>query len=68
MTISIVAISHRLRKSSSIASLKKTPSTTIGTEPMMMNHPMRASRWPRYSGLNSDSNQVRPILQMSLRK
>ena len=31
---------------------------TIGSEPMMTNHPIRASRWPRYSGLNSDSVQV----------
>ncbi len=44
------------------------PRTTIGSEPMMMYQPIRASRWPRYSGLNSDFTQVEPIRQMSLRK
>ncbi len=68
IAISIVAISHRLRSSLSIVSLKNTPSTTIGSEPTMMNQPMRASRWPRYSGLKRASTQARAILQMSLRK
>ena len=59
---------QRLRKSRSMMSLSRTPRTTIGSEPTMMNQPIRASRWPRYSGLNSDRTQVEPIRQMSLRK
>ena len=51
-----------------MVSLRSTPSTTIGSEPTMTNQPIRASRWPRYSGLKSDSVQVRAIRQMSLRK
>ena len=66
--MSIAAISHRLRKWDSIVSLRNTPSTTIGSEPTMTNQPIRASRWPRYSGLKSDSVQVLAICQMSLRK
>ncbi len=34
----------------------------------MMNQPIRASRWPRYSGLTRERNQVLKIRQMSLRK
>ena len=44
------------------------PRTTIGSEPMMMYQPIRASRWPRYSGLTSDFSHVVAIRQMSLRK
>ena len=59
ITISIVPISHRLRNSVSIVSLSRMPRTTIGSEPMMMYQPIRASRWPRYSGLTSDCSQRR---------
>ncbi len=34
----------------------------------MMNQPIRASKWPRYSGLKSDLSQVEAIRQMSCRK
>ena len=43
-TIRAVPITQRLRKSRSITSLKITPSTTIGSDPMMMNQPIRESR------------------------
>ena len=68
ITISVVPMIHRLRKSSSMTSLSSTPSTTIGSEPMMMNHPIRASNCPRHSGLKSDSTHARPMRQMSWRK
>ena len=56
---------HRLRKSRSITSLSSTPSTTIGTEPMITYQPIRASMCPRNSGWKSDLTQVEPIRQMS---
>ena len=59
---------HRLRKSRSMTSLSSTPSTTIGSDPTMMNQPIRASKWPRYSGLKIDLSQVDAIRQMSCRK
>ena len=34
----------------------------------MMNQPIRASRWPRYSGLTSDRAHAVAMRQMSLRK
>ncbi len=34
----------------------------------MMYQPIRASRWPRYSGLTSDLSHIDAIRQMSLRK
>ena len=58
ITISVVPMIQRLRKSSSMTSLRAMPSTTIGSEPRMMNQPIRASSWPRYSGRNSDFGQV----------
>ena len=54
-----VPISHRLRKSRSITSLSSTPRTTIGSEPMMMNQPIRASRCPRSSGFTSERSPRR---------
>ena len=68
ITISVVPMIQRLRKSSSMTSLSRMPRTTIGSEPMMMYQPIRASRCPRHSGLNSDCTQVVAIRQMSLRK
>jgi hypothetical protein len=49
-TIRVVPMIQRLRKSSSMVSLRRIPRSTIGREPMMMNQPIRASSWPRYSG------------------
>ena len=68
ITISVVPVIHRLRKSRSMTSLSSTPSTTIGSEPMMMNQPIRASNVPRYSALNSERTHALPMRQMSLRK
>ncbi len=42
-TISIVAVSHRLRATVSIWSWKSSPSTAIGMVPMMTSQPIRAS-------------------------
>ena len=67
-TISVQPTIHRLRKSSSMTSFSAMPSTTIGSEPTMMNQPIRASRWPRYSAWNSERTQVLPMRQMSSRK
>jgi hypothetical protein len=67
-TISVVPMIQRLRKSSSMTSLSRMPRITIGSEPRMMNQPIRASRWPRYSGFTSDLAHTDPIRQMSLRK
>ena len=41
---------------------------TMGSDPTMTYQPIRASRCPRYSGLNRERNQVDPIRQMSWRK
>ena len=51
-----------------MTSLSSTPSTTIGSEPMMMNQPIRASMWPRSSGFTSDRDHMDAMRQMSLRK
>ncbi len=67
-TISIAPISHRLRKSRSMTSLRSTPRITIGIDPTMTYQPIRASRWPRYSGRKIDRTQVDPMRQMSWRK
>ncbi len=68
MTIRVVPMIQRLRKSRSITSLSSTPSTTIGSEPTMMYHPIRASTPPRNSGWNSERTHALPMRQMSLRK
>ena len=44
ITINVVPMIQRLRKSFSMMSLNSTPSTTIGSEPMMMNQPIRESK------------------------
>ena len=51
-----------------MTSLSRMPRITIGSEPTMMNQPIRASKCPRYSGLNIDLSQVEAIRQMSCRK
>ena len=51
-----------------MTSLSSTPSTTIGSEPMMMYQPIRASIVPRYSAWNSERTHALPMRQMSLRK
>ena len=66
--MSVVPTIHRLRKSCSIRSLSRIPSTTIGSEPTMMNQPIRASMCPRYSAWKSERTQAEPIRQMSSRK
>ncbi len=67
-TISVLPMIQRLRKSRSMTSFSAMPSTTIGSEPMMMNQPIRASRWPRSSGRTNDRSHIEAIRQMSLRK
>jgi hypothetical protein len=66
--ISARAITHRFRRSRSMTFLRSTPRTTIGSDPTMTYQPIRASRWPRYSGLNNERTQAEPIRQMSWRK
>ena len=68
ITISVVPMIHRLRKSRSMTSLSSTPSTTIGSDPTMMYQPIRESSVPRYSAWNRDRTQATPMRQMSLRK
>lgn len=67
-TTRVLPMIHRLRKSCSMTSLSAMPSTTIGSEPMMMYQPIRASTWPRHSGWNSERSQVEAMRQMSWRK
>ncbi len=40
----------------------------MGSEPTMMNQPMRESIVPRNSGWNSERTHALPMRQMSLRK
>ena len=62
--MSTVAVIRRSRNALSIWSCSSRPSTTIGSEPMMISQPSRASGSRRQSGLYSEKNQacrIRPI-------
>ncbi len=65
---SIATVSHRLRKMVSIESWNSSPSTTIGTEPMITSQPIRASGLSRGTRPVRDPTQLRMISQMSRRK
>ena len=65
---SIATVSHRLRKIVSIESWNSSPSTTMGTEPMITSQPIRASGLSRGTRPVSDPTQLRMISQMSRRK
>jgi hypothetical protein len=67
-TTSIVATIQRERSVVSISSWKRMPSTTIGTEPTMMSHPMRASGSLRGTLPVNDPNQCETMRTMSRQK
>ena len=65
---SMATVSHRLRNTVSIESWNSSPSTTIGTEPMITSQPIRASGLSRGTVPRSEPTQLRMISQMSRRK
>ena len=64
----MATVIHRLRKTVSMESWNSSPSTTIGTDPMITSQPIRASGLPRGTFPVSEPAQLRMISQMSRRK
>ena len=65
---SIAAVIHRLRRAESMASWNSSPRTTMGTEPMITNQPIRASGSSFGTRPASDPAQRAMIRTMSRRK
>ena len=62
------AVMYRLRSEVSIASLNSSPSTAMGSVPMMISQPMRASGSWRLCACVSEAHQARKMRTMSCRK
>ena len=59
---------HSERSPPVITSLNRRPATPTGMLPTMTYQPIRWSRWPRHSALNSPRNQAVAMRQMSRAK
>ena len=65
---SMAAVIHRFRSAESISSWNSNPRTTIGTEPMITSHPIRAAGSSRGIRPTRDRHQCLMMVAMSCRK